>query len=257
MRGKVGEHSYYRQSGIATGLMRSINQGMSERVKNSPEFANTRRNNSEFSGAANIAAILGTMVNPKYRPMILPFSQSNMSKKILEIAKTTPHAWGQRVVSSGDTANLAEILTSQSKLALSDVITANVNAVEVGGNLDVDFEYSIDQANMMKGLGIDGFAITIAAYNLATGKYDAQTASIRKSYRVLVGGNDSSKAITEGEDGSLTLSLDVPEFEFDPKGWNGHQLLVVVFLPYRTINEVNYTLQEYCRFQAFALERAE
>lgn len=235
--------------------MRSINQGLSDRVKNSPEYANTRRNNSEFAGAANVAALLGTMVNPKYRPMILPFSQSNMSRKILEIAKTTAHSWGQRVVGPDDTANLAEILTSQSKLAMQEVLT--IDLPEITDNvLAFQASWTADQANLMKDLGIDGFVMAVVAYNLGTGKFDALTGSIRKGYRVFVSGDNLSTGIDAGGDGDVTTDLTVPEFEFDPKGWNGHQLLVAVFLPYRTINDNPYTLQEYCRFQAFALERA-
>lgn len=256
LRGKVGEHSYYRQTGVNAGLMRSINQGLSDRVKNSPEYANTRRNNSEFAGAANVAALLGTMVNPKYRPMILPFSQSNMSRKILEIAKTTAHSWGQRVVGPDDTANLAEILTSQSKLAMQEVVQITVSPVQ-DNILNIDYEWTADQANLMAGLGIDGFIMAFAGYNLATGKFDALTASIRKGYRVFVAGGSNDSTITEGTGSAADVGYTIPEFEFDPKGWNGHQLLVAVFLPYRTINENQYTLQEYCRFQAFALERAE
>lgn len=256
LRGKVGEHSYYRQTGVTAGLMRSINQGMSSRVKNSPEFANTRRNNAEFAGAANIAALLGTMVNPKYRPMILPFSQSNMSKKILEIAKVTPHAWGQRVVSPDDTASLAEILTSQSKLAMKDVVTLFASEI-VDNSLSVEIGWNADQANLMKSLGIDGVAAGVAVYNLATGKYDAVAASIRKSYRTLVASDSATQDIAEGDSDNLSFNLTVPEFDFDAKGWNGHQLLVAVFLPYRLVNDIQYTLQEQCRFQAIALERAE
>ena len=62
LRGKVGEHSYYRQTGISSGLVRSINQGMSARVKNDEAFLNTRLNNAEFGQAGRIASVLSDIV---------------------------------------------------------------------------------------------------------------------------------------------------------------------------------------------------
>lgn len=256
LRGKVGEHSYYRQTGVATGLMRSINQGMSARVKNDPAFANTRRNNSEFAGAADVAHLLGLMVTPKYRPMILPFSQSNMSKKVLEIAKVTNAIWGQRVVPADAGQQLADILTAQSKLAMSDFLSLSL-LQDQGESFNLSFAFTNDQATTMAGLGITGFSLVATAYNLATGKFDALTLSIRKGYREIAGSGSDDVSIEAGSGDERNLSLSIPEFELDSRGWNGHQIAVVVFLPYRTVNGVNYTLQEYCRFAALPVVRTE
>lgn len=254
MRGKVGEHSYYRQTGVAAGLMRSINQGMSARVKNDPAFANTRRNNSEFAGACDVAHLLGLMVTPKYRPMILPFSQSNMSKKVLEIAKVTNAIWGQRVVPADSAQQLSDILTQQSKLAMSDLLSISITKGQ-GNEFEVGYTYTNDQATTMAGLDITGFNLVVKAYNLATGKFDALNGSIRKGYREIVGDNDTDETVTAGTGVSSSLSLEVPEFSLDSRGWNGHQIMVAVLLPYRDVNGVHYTLQEYCRFLALPIVR--
>jgi hypothetical protein len=255
LRGKVGEHSYYRQTGVAAGLMRSINQGMSARVKNDPAFANTRRNNSEFAGACDVAHLLGLMVTPKYRPMILPFSQSNMSKKVLEIAKVTNAIWGQRVVPADSAAELSGILTAQSKLAMSDLLSLSLTK-ETGNDFALSYACSGDQATTMAGLDISGFVLVATAYNLATGKFNALTASIRKGFREIVGSNNTEEPISAGSAISGSISITIPESDVDTKGWNSHQIVVAVLLPYRTINEVDYTLQEYCRFAALPVVRA-
>lgn len=256
LRGKVGEHSYYRQTGVAAGLMRSINQGMSARVKNDPAFANTRRNNSEFAGACDVAHLLGLMVTPKYRPMILPFSQSNMSKKVLEIAKVQSAIWGQRVVPADSAQQLSDILTAQSKLPASDIISLSLDP-SATDNFTFWGRCSQDQVTSMLGLGIDGFVMVATAYNLATGKFDALTASIRKGYREIVASDSTEVALSAGSEVEDSVTLAIPEFELDSRGWNGHQILVAVILPYREVNNVHYTLQEYCRFAAFPIVRTE
>lgn len=255
LRGKVGEHSYYRQTGVAAGLMRSINQGMSARVKNDPAFANTRRNNSEFAGACDVAHLLGLMVTPKYRPMILPFSQSNMSKKVLEIAKVTNAIWGQRVVPADAGQQLADILTAQSKLAFTDLFDANASTI-TNNQLSIALSWTKDQATTMAGMGIDGVTFGAFAYNFATGKYDAISGAIRKGYRELVVSDSTAPEVVAGQEVGESIDLTIPEFSLDSKGWNGFQILVIVALPFRNVNNTPYVLQEYCRFIAFNLERA-
>lgn len=254
LRGKVGEHSYYRQTGVAAGLMRSINQGMSARVKNDPAFANTRRNNSEFAGACDVAHLLGLMVTPKYRPMILPFSQSNMSKKVLEIAKVTSAIWGQRVVPADAGEQLSEILSAQSKLNVADIMSITY-ALDDQDSFELNYTVSADQATTLKGLGVDGLVVSLLGYNLATGKFDALSGAIRKGYRVLVDSSNNTDPISAGESLDQSISVSMPEFQLDSRGWNGFQLGVLVVLPYRIVNGVNYTLQEYCRFTAINIVR--
>ena len=130
IRGKVGEHSYYRQTGVSAGLIRSINQGLSARVKNGPEYANTRLNNREFGAACDVAGILGKLVVPKFRPMILPFSQSRMAKAVLEIAREHVQNWGERVVTSEDTSRLCDVLTAQSKRSTDEFVTLSATRME-------------------------------------------------------------------------------------------------------------------------------
>lgn len=257
LRGKVGEHSYYRQTGIIPGLVRSINQGMSARVKTGIEYANTRLNNAEFGAAAGVAGLLGKMVTPKYRPMILPFSQSKMAKDILEIARQSGGSWGQRVVTSADTAALCETLTSTSKLALSDFVSTIFDH-SVAESLSVTVSWNEQQATALADLGVSGLSMSVVAFGLATGKYVAAENAIHKSNYRIDGYTSSDQSVTAGSEGIIETELAIPAtFTPDPTLYNGHRIAVLVLMPYRTINSVKHILQEYCSFIAVPIPDAE
>lgn len=253
IKGKVGEYSYYKQTGVSGGLIRSINQGMSARVKTDAAYANTRLNNQEFGAAADTASLLGKTVVPKFRPMILPFSQSKMSKEILKVAREHQANWGQRVVTSEDTARLCEILSAQSKLSASDYVSCLVlrdSATEA----TLGVSYSADQATMMASLGIDTLTVSAVQYDIATGQWVPlahimTTGYLVKKESAMVFDGEN---IVAGQNNSNTESLDVETF-VPEANHAGHQIVVFVVMPCRTINNVSHILQEYCSFIALPL----
>lgn len=251
IRGKVGEHSYYRQTGVSNGLIRSINQGLSSRVKTSDEYANTRLNNAEFGAACNVAGILGRMVVPKYRPMVLPFSQSIMAKKVLDLAKANSGSWGERVVSTVDTPELAQILTDTSKLTLSDFMSCQVvRRSDVAVDVNVDMTSS--QVSSFISLGINGYILKASLYDVRTGQYSQNTGKILRSTLRIGALGDTDDTLTEASPASSSLNLAVGAFP-TVTGFTNHRFVVVVFEPYRTVGGADYTLQEYCMFAAFQL----
>lgn len=255
IKGKVGEHSYYKQTGVSGGLIRSINQGLSARVKTDPAYANTRLNNQEFGAAADTASLLGKMVAPKFRPMILPFSQSKMSKEVLRLARENSSAWGQRTVSSAQTAQLAAVLSAQSKRAADEFI--NVSIASSGDNdYDVNFEYSSAQAALMNGLGITGLQVTATIFNLATGNWSAAGQVMLSGYLeyVLSVNGIFTTINTAGDSDSETATF--PPF-IPAAGHSGHQIAVFVIMPTRTIAGDTHILQEYCSFIALPIVPAE
>lgn len=246
IRGKVGEHSYYKQSGVASGLIRSINQGMSARVKNDAAFANTRLNNAEFGQASRIAAVLGQLITPKYRPMILPFSQSKMAKIILDAIKTKTGNWGERNLSSIDL----------------QVFLNAINSVHKNNPDEYGLEFSVSESDefvitpdetlfvsKLSGIAADGYKlVTLAArpwfgtYSVADGKY-AQSFARANIYENSLSSPTQEVAIN---------------YEFrpaPPAGWLAFDVdfMVVVILPYRKINNVDHILQEHCTFVAMEL----
>lgn len=253
MRGKVGEHSYYRQTGIVPGLMRSINQGLSQRVKTGEEYANTRLNNVEFGAAGNVAGLLGQMVQPKFRPMVLPFSQSKMAREILKVARQHTQNWGQRVVTSEDTQKLCDILTNTSKRNASEFVDLSITRGS-STQASVNVEFSTDQANMMVGLGINNISVIATQFDLATGQWNPLALEMATGYfyrKDTVYPFDQT-AVEVGSGGEATEDMIVAPF-VPEANHSGHQIVVFVVLPAREINDTSHVLQEYCSFVAMPL----
>ena len=256
IRGKVGEHSYYKQTGVSAGLIRSINQGLSARVKSGEEYANTRLNNSEFGAACNVAGLLGKAVVPKFRPMVLPFSQSKMAKMVLELAKNSGGSWGQRVVPAASSAELAEILQSTSKRDFNEFVNLTLVSGESLNQYTYTIEESATQASLASSLGIDGFDFLICGYNIGTGKYDATRRKVSAGIILRQFASSEDLNVTPGEGSDVTGSFTMLPYNPSAANLNGQQLVVFVIMPFRTINNVKNILQEYCSFAALSLPSA-
>lgn len=252
IRGKVGEYSYYRQTGVAPGLIRGINQGLSSRVKTGDEYSNTRLNNAEFGAACNVAGALGKMVSPKYRPMVLPFSQSIMAKKVLELAKAHPGLWGQRTVTADDTVDLAQILSDTSKLKISDFMDIQVSR-STATEVTVAYVLSVSQVQTLIDLGIDGFNIKASVYDVRTGTYSSATQRIlRSSVRNEVY-SDNDEDLTAGSDLDTDIRCNIAQTIPTVTGFVNHRFVTALIQPYRKVGQASYTLQEYCMFQTFQI----
>lgn len=252
IRGKVGEHSYYRQTGVNSGLIRAINQGLSSRVKTGDEYANTRLNNAEFGAACNVAGVLGRMVVPKYRPMVLPFSQSIMAKKVLELAKAHPGFWGQRVVTADDTPELAQILSDTSKLKIADFMNVKVNR-STATAIQVEYILTKEQVASLIGLGIDGINIKASVYRVRTGQYSAVTNTILRSSLRLDNYGDNDEELSLGNDVNADFEVTIGSGVPAPTGFTNHNFVTVLVQPYRKVGDATYTLQEYCMFETIQL----
>lgn len=96
LQGKAQGMCYYSQAGVKLPLMRTINQGMSERVKTSEEFENTRKNNAEFALANKMATSLYNFIYPNWRSMFRRFTIPYMTARLLEELKNGTGDWGER-----------------------------------------------------------------------------------------------------------------------------------------------------------------
>lgn len=240
IRGKVGEHSYYKQTGVAAGLIRSINQGMSARVKTGEEYANTRLNNAEFGQACRIAAVLGKLITPKYRPMILPFSQSKMAKMILEEIKTKTGNWGERDLGTGDVETLVRALNSTSKNDFESF----------GVFIDEDDQLFETDATLfdakLQALGADGVEVSCASAVVGVGKWSASSGT----YIVSLGRKNT--AVRDFEGGGDDAALEVFPASYPALTHTSFKIYVLVVMPYRAINGVKHILQEACSFGVIA-----
>ena len=255
IKGKIGEYSYYKQTGVSGGLIRGINQGLSARVKADAAYANTRLNNQEFGAACNTASLLGQMVTPKFRPMILPFSQSKMAKEVLRLARENTASWGQRTITNAQSAQLAEVLASQSKRDIAEfasvVVTRSSSSV-----VNINISGSIEQATLLSSLGVDRALVSVKLFNVATGQWNPLGGIMMTGYIEQKDSDSADVSITAGSTFESDNDLDVDTF-VPAAGHAGHQLGVVVFMPIRTVNSVEHILQEYCSFTAFAIPSEE
>lgn len=256
IRGKVGEHSYYKQTGVSAGLIRSINQGLSARVKSGEEYANTRLNNSEFGAACNVAGLLGKAVVPKFRPMVLPFSQSKMAKMVLELAKNTSGSWGQRVVPAASSAELAAILQSTSKRDYKEFLDLEIDSTDTPNQYELDYSWTGDQATLMASLGIDRLQFLFCGYNIGTGKYNTSSRKITPGIILRQFANTFDEQIIAGSSDGSTSGFTMLPYNPQAANLNGQQVVVVVVMPTRSINGVDHILQEYCSFAALTLPSA-
>lgn len=241
LRGKVGDHSYYRQSGVASGLVRSINQGLSARVKNDAAFANTRLNNAEFGQACRMAAVLGQLIYPKFRPMMLTFSQAKMAADLLEAIKVSSGSWGQRNLSANDVDTFLGALNRVRKnnpddygILLSSSQSGTITLTE--DTLAFDAK--------LAAIGADGYRINILCCSPWMGTYDAATNKYAPSYPLV----NTIEGDLDTDQRTFTETI---SYRPDPQaGWPAFvpKFLVLVVMPYRTINETAHILQEHCTY---------
>lgn len=253
IRGKVGEHSYYRQTGVSSGLIRGINQGMSARVKNGDEYANTRLNNREFGAACNAAGLLGQLIVPKYRPMVLPFSQSKLAKELLRLARQNTEDWGQRTLAADQVQQICDALNSTSKRNFDEFVSASIERTSATAGTALS-SFTADQASTMASLGINEITVAARVYDVATGKWNDVVKEMATGYfytrdvaSVFNGELVEAGTATDGSD-SFTTDNFIPA-----PNHAGMQIVVFIFLPARVLNDRTYILQEYCSFKAMPL----
>lgn len=249
LRGKIGEHSYYRQTGVSSGLVRGINQGLSARVKESAEYANVRLNNAEFGQAGRIASTIAKYINPKYRAMVLPFSQSRMAKVILEHLKLdTTHPWGER--------NLSVSSAGDAQVEALNLVAKN-DFEEFGISIVADEEESritatVSEQTLAKlaAIGADGFSLRCVVFDtwigtFVNGKY-APSFAVGNTY-VQASGEPG-----EGDQYDFNYSarpMPTPSFPVIVS----ERCALLMVLPYRTINGTNHILQENCSYFAWVV----
>lgn len=243
LRGKVGEHSYYKQTGITSGLVRSINQGLSSRVKTADEYANTRLNNAEFGQAGRIAKVLGMFITPKYRPMILPFSQSKMCKLLLESIKQDSTApWGKRNISS--TVDGVTVLVNALNFVRKNDPESYGVSISMGEDELLVHTDDVMMPSKLAAIGADGYEIRVVACAPWIGS--ATDDGYGDSYA-----RGLNYDLTDVDPGS-DLHVNYEFRSAPPQGWPAfrHDFFVVIVMPFRTVNSSKYILQEHCTYFA-------
>lgn len=87
LSGKINNLCYYTQKGVRGGLVRRINDGMSERLKVGEEFANTRLANSVFGMCSMFAGQILNQTNARNIYLFRADRQAIFTKKLFEYYK--------------------------------------------------------------------------------------------------------------------------------------------------------------------------
>lgn len=261
LRGKVGEMSYYRTKGVAEGVVRRINQGMSQRVKTGDEYANTRLNNAEFRNANSIATAAFNSVNTRKRGMMRNFAVAEMTKRALEDIKQGAQAWGVRMpVTELDTL-ICDMLENYAKGGRYDgqfgtMLSATLSDT---GVFDIEFELSAEAAASLSSLGIDGFLCVPS-------KCLAGEITVDDLPRLFSGSSIGAPVIVtpnleEPVDFNIQGNISTPSsvgmspsgYEFATSDEKHGFYACISILPFRRVGSQQYTLQELCTFVAIPL----
>lgn len=260
LRGKVGEHSYYRQTGIVPGLVRGINQGMSARVKTDEAYANTRLNNVEFKGANQLATASFNSVPNRKKGMMVNFALARMTKRALEAIKAGSGPWGQRRPTTPVDQLAADMLENYAKLGKYDgeYGTVSLSPLDAQGECDITFSISNELATELSGKGIDSITFVVQAVavgSTASGStpfFIGGSAFAYSQREDIVAGEglDSILSVSFGDAANVGMR---PEVYAAMRAAANHGFMAIVsILPARTIDSEKHILQEQCTYTAIA-----
>lgn len=252
LNGKLRGVSYYRQKGVSDGLARTINTGLSKRVKESAAYANTRLNAAEFGQAGSFAGAAIRSISDRQRTMLKDFATGLLAKDVkLIIEKDTLHPWGQRQLAGTDWQNslLAKINTYAKNDFLS--LVGGVWDVEVTGEGDTrtwtpNVKLTDGWGKTFKNLGADGVKIEMYAYLVELQK-SGEAAGRGFSKVSFIGEN----TIEVGKEMTITTPATVSDAFTGEHTDNMMQGVLVVVKPYQTVNSEEYIRQELCTFSLF------
>lgn len=252
LKGKLRGVSYYRQKGVSDGLARTINTGLSKRVKESAAYANTRLNAAEFGQAGSFAGAAIRAISDRQRTMLKDFATGNLAKDVKSIiANDNTHTWGQRQLSG---TNWQEFLLAKintyAKNEFSSLLGVSVNIGVTGTEGNHIWTALIDEpenwGQMLKNLGADGANFEFYAYLVELQK-DGEAAGrgFSKVGYIGRGGADFDELLIIDLD--ATLGSEFSGVQSD----NLMQGMLVVAKPYKIVNGTNHILQELCTFSLF------
>lgn len=245
LRGKMQGVSYYRQKGVENGLARTINQGMSKRVKEDAAYHNTRLNAAEFGSAGSFAGAAIRAISDRQRTMLKDFATGMLAKAVRDvIISDTTNPWGERNLSG--TTWQAEMLARISTYAKQDF------ASNVGGVWDVEVsgtewtpnaELPVGWGELLRAKGATGAVVQMYAYRVSLLEI-GNTSGKGFSEVALIASEDA----TLGESVTITTPATLPAQFTGVQGDNVLQGVLIVVKPYQEVNTVKYTRQELCTF---------
>lgn len=264
LRGKLGDHSFYQTAGVPSTIVRKINEGLSERVKNNAEYANTRLNNDEFRRANAIAKALYDSVQPAWRTMFRRFALAEMTKSLLEDIRKDNAPWGKRTLDTELYLIGPEVLETRAKAGVYDgrygTFTFDENP-EVSHGVELNCDISAATMAQWASQGFDGIMIQANLALIATQEPDDSKKTGTIAYynkawwteEVPVGSSSVqvySDAVVNGALFGINEVLFSAMRLFKTIGC----VCSVSLMPYITIGTVKNILQEACTYTSLAVD---
>lgn len=246
--GKIDGRKYYQVKGVDGIVSQSINQGMSNRVKNDAAYANTRLNNAEFGGAGSTAGAITRALSQKWRYLLVPFATGKLAKDVRALMMLDATGkWGQRGL-TGTTwqAALAEKVSAYSKNSVDDYESLDLGCSfdpSLGLNTYLNFADKFHN-DKLEALGCTGVRVVIlggvincSKFNISSGTYSPATADLD-----VVATEDLAFG------GSTAASGNRSDIKVSAQASDTLYCGVIVLLPYKEVNDEKYIMQEHCSF---------
>lgn len=265
INGKADGQSFYTSKN-GGALMRSINPGMGQRVKDAKEYINTRKNNAEFGAAGNLAGAIVKPISLRWRFILDSIGTGKLVKAIkAAMVEDTVSPWGGRVVPLASMPHIQDVFNSLSKnempqeivnvLQNSLTFAAATNTVEFSQNAAI----SADTIQQLRDKGATHISTKVFALVVRKPHIDINSKDYVPAETQFVDMSDSFSdshiPVSAGEElvsaGSLANAPAVLNQEMQLGG------VLVVFLPERSVGGEYYTLQELCSAYWCPAEAAE
>lgn len=159
IKGKINNLCYYEQKYVRGGLIRRINEAMSERLKTDPVFENTRYANSFYGAFSMLAKSILSVSSFRSRTLMYPSRQAKLTAALLRYYKiNTSPQYGQDIfVSDFNNSQIIPILNNLSKVKLN-VYFPIISQNYVYEDLSRGFRLLIPESflvNYCKAFGVD------------------------------------------------------------------------------------------------------
>lgn len=258
-----GRSYYYSQNG--GWLSRTINPGMSERVKTAPEFANTRRNGKEFGSIGMLCGNIVRSISSRWRFILDPITTGKYVKEVYNLLRSKAGVWGQRTLGPIENPLIYPMLNKYSKndLPLSvaskfaqgsvTVVADSTSQIQVNGETGIDLPEGWAEELVAKGADIVRFQL-VALRSVDPG-YSGD------------GDNYTMKGVTEMKiidtlDANVTGEYTMFDDTYTPfvgHEWDTNETpcaVGLVVLPMKTVGSNRYVMQELCSFHCVAVVEA-
>ena len=253
LRGKIKGQSYYG-SKVGGDLVRTINEGMSARVKTAKEYVNTRKNNSEFGMCGDFAGSIIKPITQRWRFILDSIATGKMVKAMKELAVLDASGeWGKRVVKLANYGTLYEKFNSFSKneipAALSTVLNNGVtyNGTDHKVSISSEPTQDADFVWQMDAIGANQFSVKCFALLVQKPTFDAVSGTYSKATSKLVELNTMSMSGQPVQVGDAMLDDTTNDLIESPINSESQFAgLLTIFFPERNIGGKASVLQQHC-----------